>query len=142
MIKLWCSSIVRRRRPKGATSELAQALPSTLQDCLDSRWTQLCRMQFRWRDSAHTNALEMRAYRSSFNSDCAVTKNIGTTFLHLLDSQVAIITEVAPVFVTCVSSWLLCEGHERASSLDELDQHFCWYCKHLWFDGEGRGVAR
>ena len=47
-------------------------------------------LQFTWREAAHINELEMRAYLSAFQWRLRKASNIGRKFLHLLDSQVSI----------------------------------------------------
>ena len=47
-------------------------------------------LQFTWREAAHINELEVRAYLSAFRWRLHKASNIGPKFLHLLDSQVSI----------------------------------------------------
>jgi hypothetical protein len=47
-------------------------------------------VQFSWREAAHINELEMRAYLSAFKWRLRSGRNVNIKFLHLLDSQVSI----------------------------------------------------
>ena len=47
-------------------------------------------LQFSWREAAHINELEMRAFLAAFKWRLRSSKNISTKFLHLLESQVSI----------------------------------------------------
>jgi len=53
-------------------------------------WRWQCVVKFSWREEAHINELEMRAYLSAFKWRPRSSVNIDTRFLHLLDSQVSI----------------------------------------------------
>ena len=53
-------------------------------------WRWQCVVKFSWREEAHINELEMRAYLSTFKWRLRSGVNIDTRFLHLLDSQVSI----------------------------------------------------
>ena len=53
-------------------------------------WAWRTVLQFNWKEVAHINELEMRAYFSAFRWRLRTSGNLDTRFLHLLDSQVSI----------------------------------------------------
>ena len=83
-----------------------RAVPSAM-------WNWKVCLSFKWQQSEHINSLEVRSFLSTLRWRLQKPKNVGTRFLHLLDSQVAI----AVIIKGRSSSYSLSKLMERVSAL-------------------------